>query len=121
MKKAKAELNTAIKSAIDQKLEVVDIQQVYIDGEHSYDYEKSKTDEGHSWHTLTYSDKSEWCNHVRKTVALQIIDDGNGIRIIGIDLTMDYLQAEELHILLRLSGGEDSLYQISEPPVKIEF
>jgi hypothetical protein len=53
---------------------------------------------------------------------MQLVDTGSGIEIIGVNSKkeIDYLEAEQLHILLRLSSGH-SVYQITEPAPKRDF
>jgi hypothetical protein len=50
------------------------------------------------------------------------VDNGNGVEIIGISTKKEisYLEAEQLHILLRLSSSH-SVYKICEPAPKREF
>ena len=53
---------------------------------------------------------------------MQLVDTGNGIQIIGLctKKEIDYLEAEHLHILLRLATVH-SVYQIAEPTLKKDF
>jgi hypothetical protein len=53
---------------------------------------------------------------------MQLVDNGDGVEIIGINAKkhLDYLEAEQLHILLRLSST-NCVYQITEPAIKKEF
>jgi len=73
-------------------------------------------------HTLYFSDDEEWADNMKKQVAMQLVDNGDGVEIIGINAKkhLDYLEAEQLHILLRLSSTH-SVYQITEPSIKKEF
>jgi hypothetical protein len=50
------------------------------------------------------------------------VDNGDGIEIIGVckKKVLNYLEAEQLHILLILSSTH-SVYQIAEPTPKKEF
>ena len=91
-------------------------------GKHEYDYHKLEATSETTVHTLYFSDDFEWGENVRKTVAMQLVDTGNGVELIGINSKkeINYLEAEQLHILLRLSSYK-SVYQITEPAPKREF
>jgi hypothetical protein len=117
-----AKLNEEIQKVIDNASEVLYREEIYINGRHEYDYHKLEATKQAIVHTLYYSDDYEWADHVRKTVAMQLVDNGGGIEIIGISTKkeINYLEAEQLHILLRLSSTH-SVYQITEPVVKKEF
>jgi len=117
-----AKLNEEIQKVIDNASDVLYREEIYINDVHEYDYHKLKATSSTTVHTLYYSDHYEWAEGSRKTVAMQLVDDGNGIEIIGINAKkhIDYLEAEQLHILLRLSSSH-SVYQITEPAVKKEF
>jgi hypothetical protein len=120
MKAAKAELNAAIKAVIDRNK--LHREEVYVDGVHEYDYVMDDTDCDITAHTLLYSDYHEWSENVRETVALEIINTGDGIIIKDLNTNeeIDYLKIEQLHILLRLLD-EGTVFQISEPAVKTSF
>jgi hypothetical protein len=117
-----AKLNKAIQDVLDNTSDVLYREEIYINGVHEYDYHKLKVDVNITVHTLYYSDHAEWGDHVRKTVAMQLVDNGNGIEIIGVNAKkeINYAEAEQLHILLRLSCTQ-CVYQISEPTLKKEF
>ena len=116
-----AKLNEEIQKVIDNASDVLYREEIYINGRHEYDYHKLEATKQATVHTLYYSDDYEWADHVRKTVAMQVVDNGGGIEIIGISTKkeINYLEAEQLHILLRLSSTH-SVYQITEPVVKKE-
>jgi hypothetical protein len=117
-----AKLNEEIQKVIDNASDVLYREEIYINDRHEYDYHKLEATKEATVHTLYYSDDFEWADHVRKTVAMQLVDTGGGIEIIGVNSKreIDYLEAEQLHILLRLSSSH-SVYQITEPAVKKEF
>ena len=117
-----AKLNEEIQKVIDNASEVLYREEIYINGRHEYDYHKLQATPNVTVHTLYYSEDEEWSDHIRKSVAMQLVDDGNGIEIIGINAKkhIEYLEAEQLHILLRLSSTH-CVYQITEPAVKKEF
>ena len=117
-----AKLNKAIQDVIDNTSDVLYREEIYINGKHEYDYHKLEATKEATVHTLYYSDDFEWADHVRKTVAMQLVDTGSGIEIIGISTKkeINYLEAEQLHILLRLSSGY-SVYKIAEPTPKRDF
>jgi hypothetical protein len=117
-----AKLNEEIQKVIDNASEVLYREEIYINDRHEYDYHKLEATPQATVHTLYFSDDFEWGSDTRNTVAMQIVDTGNGIEIIGVNSKkeINYLEAEQLHILLRLSSGH-SVYQITEPAVKKEF
>ena len=115
-------LKEEIQKVIDNASDVLYREEIYINDRHEYDYHKLKVTEHTVVHTLYFSDDFEWGADTRNTVAMQLVDTGNGIEIIGVNSKkeIDYLEAEQLHILLRLSSG-NSVYQITEPVIKKEF
>ena len=117
-----AKLNEEIQKVIDNASEVLYREEIYINGKHEYDYHKLQAAEHATVHTLYFSDNEEWADHNRKQPAMQLIDNGDGIEIIGACTKkhLNYLEAEQLHILLRLSSTH-SVYQIAEPSPKKEF
>ena len=117
-----AKLKEEIQKVIDNASDVLYREEIYINGRHEYDYHKLQATKEATVHTLYYSDDFEWADHVRKTVAMQLVDTGGGVELIGINSKreIDYLEAEQLHILLRLSSSQ-SVYKIAEPSPKRDF
>ena len=117
-----AKLSEEIQKVIDNESETLYREEIYINRVHEYDYHKLQVTRDLTVHTLYHSDNGEWNEPLIKQVAIQLLDNGNGIEIIGISKKkhMTYLEAEQLHILLRLSGGH-SVYQIAEPSIKKDF
>ena len=117
-----ATLNKAIQEIIDNTSDFLYKEEIYINGRHDYDYHKLEATPSVTVHTLYHSDDSEWSEHVRNTVAMQLVDNGNGIELIGVNSKkeIDYLEAERLHILLRLSSSH-CVYKIAEPTPKRDF
>jgi hypothetical protein len=117
-----AKLSKQIQEVIDNTSEVLYREEIYINGKHEYDYHKLNAAEKATVHTLYFSDDDEWADDIKKTVAMQLVDTGDGIQIIGITTKkdIDYLEAEQLHILLRLASVH-SVYQIAEPTPKKDF
>jgi hypothetical protein len=117
-----ATLKKEIQDVIDNTSDVLYREEIYINGKHEYDYHKLDATPQATVHTLYFSDYIEWAENVRKTVAMQLVDTGNGIELIGINSKkeINYLEAEQLHILLRLSSSH-GVYQITEPAPKREF
>lgn len=74
-------------------------QQIFIDDEYQYDYEKKE-----STHILYYSNNDYWLNDIRGSVCMEIKDSGDGISIKTEfnKKLIDYSQASELFILLKL-------------------
>ncbi len=117
-----ATLKKEIQDVIDNTSDVLYREEIYINGKHEYDYHKLDATPKATVHTLYFSNDFEWGENVRKTVAMQLVDTGNGVELIGVNSKkeINYLEAEQLHILLRLSSSH-SVYQITEPAPKREF
>ena len=77
-----ATLTKEIQDVIDNTSDVLYREEIYINGTHEYDYHKLEATKKATVHTLYYSDDFEWADDVRKTVAMQLVDTGNGIEII---------------------------------------
>jgi hypothetical protein len=117
-----ATLTKEIQKAIENESEALYKEEIYINGSHEYDYHKLQATSNITVHTLYFSDNNEHCEENRKQIAMQLIDNGNGIEIIGVNSKkeINYGEAEQLHILLRLSSTH-CVYQIAEPTPKKEF
>lgn len=115
-------LTEEIQKIVDNASEVLYREEIYINSRHEYDYHKLEATPSVTVHTLYFSDDDEWSDSMKKQVAMQLVDNGDGIEIIGINAKkqLDYLEAEQLHILLRLSSTH-SIYQIAEPTPKKDF
>jgi len=101
----------------------IKIEQIYIDGVHEYNYLVVEVEGDYSKsHSLHYSSHENWSQHIRETLAMEIVDDGNGIEVLHHDLnnSINYSDTEKLHVLLRLMS-EQCKYESSEPSVKVEF
>lgn len=117
-----AKLKEEIQKVIDNASNVLYREEIYINDRHEYDYHKLEATPDVTVHTLYFSNDEEWSEDMRKQVAMQLIDNGDGIEIIGAcnKKHLNYLEAEQLHILLRLSSTH-CVYQIAEPAPKKEF
>ena len=117
-----AKLSEEIQKVIENESKVLYREEIYINDKHEYDYHKLRAAEHATVHTLYFSGIDEWNDNLKKQVAMQLVDTGNGIQIIGVNTKkeINYLEAEQLHILLRLSST-NSVYQIAEPANKKEF
>lgn len=117
-----AKLNEEIQKVIDNASEVLYREEIYINSRHEYDYHKLEAAKNVTVHTLYFSEDEEWAESMRKQVAMQLVDNGDGVEIIGActKKTLNYLEAEQLHILLRLASTH-CVYQIAEPTPKKEF
>ena len=117
-----ATLNKEIQKVIDNESETLYREEIYINGKHEYDYHKLEAAKHATVHTLYFSNNDDWDESVRKQVAMQLVDTGDGIEIIGActKKTLNYLEAEQLHILLRLASTH-CVYQIAEPTPKRDF
>jgi hypothetical protein len=115
-------LNKEIQEVIDKAVENLYREEIYINGRHEFDYHKLEATKNVTVHTLYFSEGEEWAENMRKQVAMQLVDNGDGIEIIGscTKKTLNYLEAEQLHILLRLSSTH-CVYQIAEPTPKKDF
>jgi hypothetical protein len=70
---------------------------IIVDGRHEYDYFL----EDDNVHTLSYSDNGSWT--YPNEVAMQVMDDGNGLVIKFREKgRIDYSEAEQLLILLKI-------------------
>ena len=115
-------LSKQIQDVIDNTSDVLYREEIYINDKHEYDYHKLQAAKHATVHTLYFSDDDEWADNLKKAVAMQLVDTGDGIQIIGLctKKEIDYLEAEQLHILLRLSSSH-SVYKIAEPSPKRDF
>ena len=117
-----AKLNEEIQKVIDNASDVLYREEIYINSRHEYDYHKLEATKNVTVHTLYFSEDEEWAESMRKQVAMQLVDNGDGVEIIGActKKTLNYLEAEQLHILLRLASTH-CVYQNAEPTPKKEF
>ena len=117
-----AKLNEEMKKAIEKLSDNLYKEEIYINGYHEYDYHKLSVNPTATVHTLYFSSSNEWSDGIKSKVAMQLIDNGSGIELIGVNSKKEisYLEAEQLHILLRLSSTH-IVYQIAEPTTKKEF
>jgi len=76
------------------------IQQIFIDDIHEYDYEKL-TQGNIIHHNLYFSKAEQWADFTKGKIAMVIKDDGNGLEV-GKSGKINYSQAEQLFILLKL-------------------
>jgi hypothetical protein len=78
---------------------------IIVDGRHEYDYSLEE-----NVHTLRYSDNGSWT--FPKEIAMQIVDDGNGLIIKFSEKgRIDYSEAEKLLILLKIIN-RDTKYEL---------
>lgn len=117
-----AKLSKQIQEVINNSSEVLYRKQIYINGKHEYDYHKLEASKDATVHTLYFSDNDDWADAMKKQVAMQLVDTGDGVQIIGLctKKEINYLEAEQLHILLRLASVH-CVYQIAEPTPKKDF
>lgn len=79
---------------------------IIVDGQHDYDYSL----EDDNVHTLRYSACKEWT--YPKDVAMQIVDDGNGLVVkLDDEGRINYSEAERLLILLKIIN-KDTKYEM---------
>ena len=117
-----AKIKEELQKMIENSSQDLYREEIYINDRHEYNYHKLNAAPHATVHTLYYSDDLEWSADTRNTVAMQLVDTGNGIELIGVNSKkeIDYLEAEHLHILLRLSSDK-CVYQIAEPISKKDF
>jgi hypothetical protein len=119
MKKEK-KVNNHVLEVMTKALDSIK-EEIHINSSHEYNYVKSDFKEC-TLHTLYYSNGEQWADHIKGTVAVAIIDNGNGVTIenLLIDEEISYLKLEQLHILLRLQC-ENTTFQKLKPNLKINF
>lgn len=77
------------------------------DHEYEFDYKGVENKDGITTHELYYSKASHWAEHIRGTLALKIVEDGNGLILDKEILKLDYSEANHLKILLNIIADED--------------
>lgn len=109
-------MKNAIKSSSVVKKEI------YVDGIFDYVYLVDTISSNVVIHSLYCSDDDSWGDDVKGKMVIQLMDDGNGVEINNLDLCkqIEYLELEQLHILLRLHSSQ-SKYEISDPSAKKQF
>ena len=83
------------------------MEQIIVDNKHEYDYKLEDTN-----HELYYSDNGDWS--YPGELALEIIDDGDGLDVRtgeGSLVYLDYYTAEMLVVLLKLVNRE-RIYEV---------
>jgi len=75
-------------------------QQIFIDDIHEYDYEEL-TQGNIIHHNLYFSKAEQWADFTKGEIAMVIKDDGNGLEVGELN-KINYSQAEQLFILLKL-------------------
>lgn len=112
-------ITEAMKDAINSSSLIK--KNVYVDGIHEYDYLKDDLSSEIAIHTLYHSNSNVWHQNTKGTMAVQLLDDGDGVQINNVDINnIEYLELEQLHILLRLHA-QLSKYEILDPLDKKEF
>jgi len=87
-------------------------QQIFVNSKYQFDYEVIDGNK----HTLYFSNSDYWTNHIKGTIAFQLEDDGNGLKILtnfSKNKRIDYSEAEYLYILLKLIN-HPSHYEIAQ-------
>ena len=83
------------------------MKQIFVDGNHLYDYDLL---EGKIY-TLYYAKSDSWSSNYAGEIAFQIENDGNGYKILT-ELEkkkrLNYSEAEYLYILLKLADSEST-------------
>lgn len=86
------------------------MKKILVNNQYEYDYELTCNDNGEYVHSLYYSDTDNWSIGTKSTLAMQVIDNGNGIKI-G-EKHLDYGEFNELHLLLRLIDGNENTFEL---------
>ena len=86
------------------------MKHILVNNEYEYDYELTCNDSGEYVHSLYYSDTDNWSIGNKSTLAMQIIDNGNGLKV-G-EKHLDYGEVNELHLLLRLIDDNENKFQV---------
>ena len=89
-------------------------QQIFIDDDYQYDYENNG-----ELHTLYYSNNDYWFTDIRGSVCMEIKDSGDGISIKTEfnKKLIDYSQASELFILLKLINDPSKIEIATKLPL----
>jgi len=82
---------------------------IFLENEYQYDLEVID-----NICTLYYSNNECWQSNIRNTITLQLVNTGNGFKVIGLEKKhrLNYSEAQELYILL--SAIKDSKIEIVE-------
>ena len=97
-------------------------KEIYIDGIYEYDYLVDSISSDVTIYSLYYSQDNTWGNETKGKLAVQLMDDGDGVEINNINICkhIEYLELEQLHVLLRLHA-QQSKYEMLDPLAKKEF
>jgi hypothetical protein len=77
--------------------------------EYDFDYKRIENKEGIILHQLYYSKASHWVEPIRGTLALKIIEDGNGLILDNKISKLNYSEANQMKILLNIIANEEEL------------
>lgn len=89
-------------------------KEIFVDGEydHTLTVEKQKNK---TVYTLYYSQGKQWASDFRGTIALKVVEDGNGLKIVGKkNGKLDYSEAMYLSIILRFFHNEYKFEQATK-------
>jgi hypothetical protein len=97
-------------------------EEIYINDVHDYDYVVDCISQDVCIHSLYCSQDDSWGDDLKGKMVVQLMDDGNGVEInnINTSIHIDYLELEQLHILLRLHSS-NSKYERVVPSNKTIF
>jgi hypothetical protein len=95
-------------------------QQIFVNGEHEYDFEEHTTPDG-ILYTLSRSDSQKWSEEVRSKVVYSVLNTGDGFVFDQkIHRKMDYHDAFSLSIILKKISFNELTVEITQIP-KIEL
>jgi hypothetical protein len=86
------------------------MRHLLVNNEYEYDYDLTCNDNGEYVHSMYYSDTDNWSQNTRSTLALEIVDTGNGLRF-G-EKHLDYHEFNKLHLLFRLIDDNENKFQV---------
>lgn len=86
------------------------MKHILVNNEYEYNYELTCNDKGEYVHSLYYSDTDNWSIATRSTLALEVIDTGNGIKV-G-EKQLDYHEFNKLHLLFRLIDDNENKFHV---------
>jgi hypothetical protein len=80
---------------------------VFVDNSHDYNIDISENEDADDVYKLIRTGNS-WSKSIRGEVVCQMINDGNGYHIKGVNMFMDYAEVMDLQILLQFVSWYES-------------
>ena len=76
---------------------------------HEYDIEVAEGDNGVLF-SLFYSKGEQWTEHTKGTLALSMLNDGNGVKFNQTFKSLDYSELEHVRLLVSFEHGTNESY-----------